>query len=137
MRNKFNQIPAPKTKPYMLAGTVNPQVANKIAAMLQQGLALHNAGELDQARVIYEGVLKLNAKHFDALQLLATIAAQTRQWDLSLTLLDEALKINKTHPATYNNRGCVLYELRRFEEALKNYDRATTLKAMSRTQLQV
>ena len=96
--------------------------------MLQQGLALHNAGQLDQAKVIYEGILKLNARHFDALQLLATLAAQTGQWNLSLTLLDEALQINKTHPATYNIKGTVLNTLQRFEEALTIYDRAIALK---------
>ena len=46
MRNKFNQIP--KLKPKAKVGVVvNPAVAKKSADLRQQGLALHNAGQLE------------------------------------------------------------------------------------------
>ena len=126
MPNKFNQIPKPKPK---AVAAVNPALAQQIAAKLQQGLALHSAGQLEQARVIYEEILKLNPKHFDALQLSGTIAAQTKQWDKALGLLTDALKINTTNASVYNNRGIVLKELKRLDEALTSYDRAIELKS--------
>ena len=128
MRNKFNQIPKPKPKAKVGVTAVNPAVTKKTADLLQQGLALHNAGQLEQARVIYEEILKLNPKHFDALQLSGTIAAQTKQWDKALELLTDALKINTTNASVYNNRGVVLKELKRLDEALTSYDRAIELK---------
>ena len=128
MRNKFNQIPKPKPKA-KVGAAINPAVAKKTADLLQQGLALHNAGQLEQARVIYEEILKLNPKHFDALQLSGTIAAQTKQWDKALGLLTDALKINTTNASVYNNRGVVLNELKRLDEALTSYDRAIELKS--------
>ena len=128
MRNKFNQIPKPKPKAKVGVTAVNPVVAKKSADLLQQGLALHNAGQLEQARAIYEEILKLNPKHFDALQLLGAIAAQTKQWDKALGLLTDALKINTTNASVYNNRGIVLQELKRLDEALASYDRAIEFK---------
>ena len=125
MLNKFNQIPKPKPK---AVANVNPAVIRQIAAKLQQGLALHNAGQLDQARVIYEEILILNPMHFDALQLLGTIAAQTKQWNKALGLLTDALKINTTNASVYNNHGNVLKEFKRLDEALTSYDRAIEFK---------
>ena len=125
MRNKINQIPKPKPK---AVANVNPSAVQQIAIKIQQGLALHNAGQLEQARVIYEEILKLNPMHFDALQLLGTIAAQTKQWDKALGLLTHALKINTTNASVYNNHGNVLKELKRLDEALTSYDRAIEFK---------
>ena len=124
MRNKFNQIPNPKHK---FVATINPLAAQQIAAKLQQGFALHNTGQLEQARILYEEILKLDPKHFDALQLSGTIAAQTKQWDKAIRLLTEALKINTTNASVYVNLGLVLNEFKRFEEALKSFDRAIKL----------
>ena len=121
MRNKFNQIPKPKPK---AVANVNPAVVQQIAAKLQQGLALHNVGQLEQARVIYEEILKLNPMHFDALQLLGTLAAQTKQWDEALGLLSDALKINTTNAFVNNNYGNVLNDLQRYEEALAQKKKA-------------
>jgi predicted O-linked N-acetylglucosamine transferase (SPINDLY family) len=128
MRNTFNLIPQPKPKPNV-GIAVNPPVVQQIALKLQQGLALHNAGQLEQARVIYEEILKLNPKHFDALQLSGVIAAQTKQWNKALGLLTDALRINATNATVYNNRGNVLKELKRFDEALTSYDRTIELKS--------
>jgi len=106
----------------------NPALAQQIAAKLQQGLALHKTGQFEQAKTIYEEILKLNPKHFDALQLSGTIAAQTQQWDRALELLTVTLNINNTNSSVYNNIGNVLKELKRLEEALSSYDRAIELK---------
>ena len=127
MRNKFNQIPKPMTRPKSV-DPVNPVLAQQIAAKLQQGLALHKTGQFKQAKTLYEEILKLNPKHFDALQLSGTIAAQTQQWDKALELLTVTLNINNTNASVYNNLGNVLKELKRLEEALSSYDRAIELK---------
>ena len=44
-------------------------------------------------------------------------------------LFSDALKINAINAIVYNNRGTVLQELKRFEEALTSYDRAIELKS--------
>jgi len=104
--------------------TANSALAQKIVEKLQKAFELHNAGELEQARVAYEDILIINPKQFDALQLSGMVAAQTKQWDKALSLFTDALKINTTSATVYNNCGIVLNELKRLEDALESYDRA-------------
>ncbi len=96
--------------------------------LIQQGLALHNQGKLAQAKEIYEAILKKQPKHFDALNLLGAIAAQTRNFGAAVELIGKALKINPGVATAYNNRGNALMELKRLDEALASYDRALALK---------
>ena len=126
MRKKFNQIP--KHKP-IFSATFSPTSALVITTKLQHGIALHNSGLLEQARGIYEEVLKLNPTHFDALLLSGTVSAQTKQLDKALKLFNDASKVDPTNAYVYNNRGNVLKELKRLEEALSSYDKAIELKS--------
>ena len=123
MHNKFSQIPKPKQ-----GITISPSATHLVDAYLQQGLTLHNAGQLDQARVIYQDVLKVDAKNFDALQLSGNLAFQTQNFDAALKLLTEALTIDNTNASVYNNLGNVLKALMRLEEALVSYDKAIELR---------
>jgi len=128
MRNKFNQVPKLKPKQKVGDTASNPAVVQQIAAKLQQGLALHNSGQLEQARVIYEEILKLNPTHYNSLQLLGAIATQTRQWTKALDLYASALTLNPQNPVVFYNQGIVLEELKRLDEALTSYDKAIELK---------
>ena len=101
---------------------------NSISSILQQALAFHRNAELARAKLLYEEILSLDPKHFDALQLLGTIATQTKQWDLALDRFEQALIINSSSASLFYNRGLVLQELRRFNEALESYERAVNLK---------
>jgi predicted O-linked N-acetylglucosamine transferase (SPINDLY family) len=125
MRNKFNQIPKPKPK---AVANVNPALAQQIAAKLQQGLALHNTGQLEQAKTTYEEILKLNSNHYDSIQLLGAIATQTRQWTKALDLYARALTLNSQNAVVFYNQGIALEELKRLEEALASYNKAIELK---------
>lgn len=126
MRKKLNQIP--KNKP-IFSVAFNPFSAFQINAKLQHGLSLHNAGLLDQARVIYEQVLNLNPKHFDALLLCGTVSAQTKQLDKALKLFSDAISVNPANAYAHNNLGNALKELNRVEEALSSYNKAIELKS--------
>ena len=127
MFNKFSQKASSKSD-LRANATVNAALAQKIGEKLQNAFRLHSTGELKKASVAYEEILKLNPKHFDALQLLGMVAVQTKQWDKALRLFTDALKINITSAIVYNNRGIVLKELTRLEEALACYDLAIKYK---------
>jgi len=127
MANKYNQYKYSKPIPKQDA-FVNFELTHLIAAKLKRGFALHNSGELEQARVIYEEILKLNPKHFEALQLYGTLAAQTKQWDTAVNLLTKAIAINSTNAFVYNTFGKVLKDLKRFDEALIIFDKAIKFK---------
>jgi tetratricopeptide (TPR) repeat protein len=106
---------------------LNPPLG-RAAAKLQQANALHQRGDLQGARLIYEEILKVQPKHFDALHLLGVIAAQTQNPQKAVDLIAKAIKINPNHAATYCNRATALKELKRFDAALASYDKAIALK---------
>ncbi len=97
-------------------------------ALLQSALTLHQQGRFDEAEALYREILRSQPSHFDALQLLATIAAQKRNFFEAVALFDQALTINPDHPGVLNNFGNALKELKRYEEALLSYDRSVALK---------
>jgi len=102
--------------------------STQVATLIQQGLALHQQGKFNEAKVIYEKILKIQPNHFDALQLLGTVSAQTKQFTQAVDLLTKALQINPNHAYCHSNRGNILQELKRFDEALASYDKAISIK---------
>jgi tetratricopeptide (TPR) repeat protein len=121
MRNKFNPI----TKPKVGAAQV-PTMAQQIAAKLQYGFDLHSAGQLEHASTVYQAILQIDPKNFDAIQLLGTVAAQTKKWAIAVDFYARALRINKTADLFYN-QGIALQEIRRLDEALSSYGKAIGL----------
>jgi tetratricopeptide (TPR) repeat protein len=89
---------------------------------------MHQQGQLDQAEAIYKEILQSQAQHFDALRLLATIAAQRKNSAAAVELFEQALKINPDHASSLNNRGNALLDLKRHKEALESYDRALEIE---------
>jgi len=99
----------------------------KVDIKLRHGLALHNAGKLAEAETVYKDILKINPKHFDALQLLGAIAIQFSKYEYAFELLSFALKLNSSNANVHNNLSIALKELKRFEEALASSNRAIKL----------
>jgi tetratricopeptide (TPR) repeat protein len=94
------------------------------AANLHAALAMHQRGLLNQAEAIYKEILQSQPGNFDALQLLATIAAQRGNFALAVEWFDKAVEIDSSDARTHYNRGVALGSLGRFDEALKSCDRA-------------
>ena len=99
----------------------------QIDTLVQEGTAHHHQGDLIRAKKIYEKILSIEPNHFDALQLLGILLAQTKNYLEAVELFSKALKINPKHPRTLNNLGIALKELKRLEEALANFDQAVAL----------
>ncbi len=104
-----------------------PQISLEVTNLIKEGLALHNVGEINEAKLLYEQVLRSDPNHFDALQLLGTAYAQQNNWEISLEYLDRALQNNNTNAALLNNRGFVLKALKKFDQALDSYNKALQL----------
>ena len=102
--------------------------SSPINQMFQQAIGLHQQGLLREAQTIYEQIIKMQPNHFDALDLLATIAAQTKNFEKAVDLWSKAIKSNPNDAATYSNQGLALHELNRFESAIASYDQAIKLK---------
>ena len=101
---------------------------NQVVFLMAQGLALHQQGKFNEAKAIYEKVLAIEINNFEALLLLGTLSAQTKEFTRAVDFLAAALKMNPNHAVCYSNRGNALKELKRLDEALASYDKAISIK---------
>ena len=99
-----------------------------ISSRLRAALAMHQQGQLDLAGSVYREILQMQPRHFDALQLLATIAVQQNKSATAIELFDLALSIKPDHAGSLNNRGNALRSLGRLVEALASYEAALRVK---------
>lgn len=93
----------------------------------QQALALHQEGQLDQARTLYESVIKKHPRHFDALHMLGVLFYQSGKLDRAASLLAKAIVIDPDDARARNNYGNVLQDLKRRDQALVQYNKAIAL----------
>ena len=105
--------------------TASPQ--QQLGVLLQRSFALHQRGELKQAQSGYRQILKLQADHFDALQLSASIFLATNNPTKAVELYRRAIKINATDPDIVSNLGVALQALNQHEKALAAYDKALSI----------
>ena len=121
----------PTSKPpqnnFFFKPPVNFGLIHEADRLFQQGLALLNQGSLEQAREIFEKVVKINPKHFDAFHLLGIIAAQCKEFESADELFEKAIKLNRNNPYFYCNRGNVLNELKQFKNAISHYNKAISI----------
>lgn len=95
---------------------------------IQQAQALHRGGRLDDARTLCEQLLREVPGCFEALSLLALIAAQQGDFALAIASYDRVIAINPSLADAYSNRGASLAGLNRWSEALANFDQAIAIR---------
>ncbi len=101
-----------------------PQKTSPAAALLNQAVAQHQGGRLDEAAAAYRQVLLQTPGQFDATHLLGVIALQRGDLGTAEKLIAEALKVKPRDPAALNNLGTTLLRAKRLEEAREQFERA-------------
>ena len=96
---------------------------------LQQALALHRQGRLDDAERFYREVLSYAPAQPDALHFLGVLEGQRGRSDVALSLMDRAIAANPRQPAALYNRANLLREMGQLQEALSSYDAALAIKS--------
>ena len=94
---------------------------------IQQALALHQQGRLDEAEKLYTRVLKAQRDNFDALHLLGMLNHQRGKAGEAYRLITAALKVQPRSPDALSNLALVLHALKRSDEALESLDKALAL----------
>jgi tetratricopeptide (TPR) repeat protein len=107
--------------------THSPQ--RRADALLQEALALHQNGAFELAEERYREILALRPRHFDAIQLLGTLALQGGRLEEGVELLKRAVAIEPRQAVIHSNLAFALNALRRFDEGLASAERALALKA--------
>ena len=107
------------------------QVPVNLQEKFAQAISLHQQGKLQEARTIYESIIKVSPKHFDALHLLGVVSAQSGNHQLAADLIGKAIAINPGNAGFYLNRGNALQALQQLEPALASFDKAIKLQPTS------
>ncbi len=107
----------PKTGPSKPSALPRP-----LAVLINEAVSLHQKGRLDEARVLYEQVLKIDPRNFDALHLLGLMLSNTESTaDEGLELMGKALAVNPGSVFAHANRGFALAALGRHVQAIEDY----------------
>jgi tetratricopeptide (TPR) repeat protein len=99
-----------------------------LQALWTQGLALHQAGRIEEARQRYEAVLAAWPDHCDSLHMLGVFNLQIGQLERGAGLIEQALRINPNAAHAHGNLANALNGLGRHEAALESCDRAIALQ---------
>ena len=96
--------------------------------LFNEAKALHLKGEIIDAQEIYLRLLKKNSNNSNLLFLLGTTYVQQKNYQKGKSYLDVSIKINSNFPASYNSRGIIFAEEGEYQNAIKDYDKALSLK---------
>lgn len=88
---------------------------------LELAIQAHRGGEYIKAQSLYQQILSHSSKHFDALQLLGTLYAQTRSFELAEQYLSKAKKIQPHNVNVLNNLGYAYKELKQYKQSIENF----------------
>jgi predicted O-linked N-acetylglucosamine transferase (SPINDLY family) len=94
----------------------------------QQAVALHQRGDLNEARRLYRLVLRQKPNHFDALHLLGVLEAQRGEPDKAEELIRKALRFNPRSAEAYSNLGNIQRDRKKFKDALASYAKALEIR---------
>ncbi len=95
--------------------------------LIQNGLALHQAGRLQEAEAIYQSILQKQPQHPDVLHLLGVIAHQAGKNEIVVNLIENAINIISNVSDFFYNCGRAYQAINKFELAIARYEQALAI----------
>jgi lipoprotein NlpI len=95
--------------------------------LLQNALQHLQKNELDLASVLLHKAQESDPHNPDVLRLLSVVSALSFDYVKALELIDRVITLTPDNGIAHSNRGNILKELNRFEEALVSLDKGITL----------
>ncbi|MEE2933734.1 MAG: tetratricopeptide repeat protein [Pseudomonadota bacterium] len=89
--------------------------------IMNAAVKLHQSGDFNAARKLYESILNLDVHNTDALNLLGLVNHQLKDNEQALIYIEKAIVLNPDIPEYSNNLGLVLSTLGRLDEAESAY----------------
>ena len=101
---------------------------SEIHSNLVRAFDLLKKNDFINAKVIYENILSVDKKNFDALFFLAVILINFKNYKKAKDLLEQVVLIKPNFADAYNNIGICLEKLNDLDGAIKNYNLAISNK---------
>lgn len=111
----------------LAADQTKQRASTDLEVLMDAAKVLHTAGELTQAKAMYQEVLDADAQHPEALHMMALTLGQLGDPEAAADMLLRALALQPTAEMHYN-LGCMQQETLNYQEAAKNYHKAVELK---------
>ncbi len=99
-----------------------------LATLFQQGLAHHQQGQLEEAKVAYARMLALQPGHADALHMLGVMALQSGKYALAAEFISVAVCNNPLNASAHFNLGLAFKALQRYEEAVVSFSQTIAIQ---------
>ena len=109
-------------------GAVSVSVQPALSQLLDRALGLHQAGNLSEAKALYEQILVREPEHADALHFLGVLAHQSGERLRAVELIRKAIAHSPEVGSYHNNLGNVLGAGGDLEGALESYREAMRLE---------
>lgn len=107
---------------------MSPSVPNDpVTFPLNQAIANHQQGRLQEAWAGYQQVLRAEPNNFTALHCLGMLCGQVGRFEEALTAFTQASVVQPQDFSVHFNRGKALHELKRYDESLACYDKVLSL----------
>ncbi|MDD5029504.1 MAG: tetratricopeptide repeat protein, partial [Rhodoferax sp.] len=94
----------------------------RVATLLQQAIGLHQAGQLSQARALYQQILTLDSKQPDALHLLGLIEHQQGKSQAGLQHIQQAIEQRPADATFHFNLANMQQDLGQFDAAITSFE---------------
>jgi len=99
-----------------------------IQKQLQQGMTLHQQGELDCAARIYDEVLQISQDQPNALHLRALVQQQQGNPKLAIEMINQALRNAPYSGLMHYDLGIIYKETKQYDQAIKSFQTAIQLE---------
>lgn len=99
---------------------------DKVTELNNKGVEFFMSGKLSEAEAVYKQALDINSEHATTLNNMGMLKLQQMDYSSALTWFDKALS-EKEKPVYYLNKGHALANLRKLDEAVKNYHKCLEL----------
>ena len=90
----------------------------EVEKLLQKGVALHQAGQLQEAHRCYRQILRAVPDHADANNLLGVITGERKQFGQAIKLFETAIRLKPAEPVFRNNLGNTLLRAKEYGLAI-------------------
>jgi tetratricopeptide (TPR) repeat protein len=114
--------------PPLMPKPVSPEFIANLGRSIEEGVALHRAGRLNEAEKVYARILKSIPDQYETLQLMAELQVARGKLAEAHRLASTAVAVRPRAADPLVQLGYILRALRRDDEALASFERALALE---------